>query len=97
MLKNRHLIWLGAEYFCNEGDFLWMTPDRDMADLAIEELMSMNMINGHEVFDYTVIRMPKAYPAYFGTYDRFDVIRKFVNQYENLFRIGRNGIHKYNI
>ena len=56
----------------------------------------MNMINGHEVFDYTVIRMPKAYPAYFGTYDRFDVIRKFVNQYENLFLIGRNGIHKYN-
>lgn len=54
------------------------------------------MINGHEVFDYTVIRMPKAYPAYFGTYDRFDVIRKFVNQYENLFLIGRNGIHKYN-
>jgi len=59
--------------------------------------MSMNMINGHEVFDYTVIRMPKAYPAYFGTYDRFDVIRKFVNQYENLSLIGRNGIHKYNI
>lgn len=96
MLKDRHLIWLGAEYFCNEGDFLWMKPDRDMADLAIEELMSMNMINRHEVVDYTVIRMPKAYPAYFGTYDRFDVIRKFVNQYENLFLIGRNGMHKYN-
>ena len=40
--------------------------------------------------------MPKTYPAYFGTYDDFDVVKKFTNSLENLFLIGRNGMHKYN-
>ena len=96
MLQDQRLVWLGAEYFCNEGDLLWIKSDREMADFAIEELISMNMINSNEVVDYTVVRMPKTYPAYFGTYDRFDVLKAFVNEYENLFLIGRNGMHKYN-
>ena len=46
--------------------------------------------------DATVIRMPKTYPAYFGTYDRFDEVRRFVDRYENLYLLGRNGMHRYN-
>ena len=38
----------------------------------------------------------QVYPAHFGTYERFHVIREFVNQLENLFLIGRNGMHRYN-
>ena len=44
----------------------------------------------------TVLRMEKTYPAYFGAYDRFDEIRHFVDGVENLFLIGRNGMHRYN-
>ena len=40
--------------------------------------------------------MPKTYPAYFGTYSQFHVIRDFTDKLENLFLIGRNGMHKYN-
>jgi hypothetical protein len=40
--------------------------------------------------------MPKTYPAYFGTYSDFNIIRDFTDMYENLFLIGRNGMHKYN-
>jgi hypothetical protein len=40
--------------------------------------------------------VPKTYPAYFGTYDRFDEVRDYVNGFENLFLVGRNGMHKYN-
>ena len=43
-----------------------------------------------------MVRVPKTYPAYFGTYDRFDVMRNCVDQFENLFLVGRNGMHKYN-
>ena len=43
-----------------------------------------------------MIRMPKTYPAYFGTYDHFREIRKFTDAIPNLFLIGRNGMHKYN-
>jgi len=96
MLKDQHHVWLGAEYFCNEGDLLWVKSDREMADYAIEELISMDMINRNEIIDYIVIRIPKAYPAYFGTYNRFNILKTFVNNYENLFLIGRNGMHKYN-
>lgn len=43
-----------------------------------------------------VVRMPKTYPGYFGTYDRFDDLRKYIDTFENLFLVGRNGMHKYN-
>jgi hypothetical protein len=44
-----------------------------------------------------VVRVPKTYPAYFGTYDRFDdLIRDYTDTFENLFLVGRNGMHKYN-
>jgi protoporphyrinogen oxidase len=48
------------------------------------------------VLDVCLVRVPKAYPAYFGTYERFDEIRRFTDRYENLFLIGRNGQHRYN-
>jgi hypothetical protein len=48
------------------------------------------------VLDSTVIRMPKTYPAYFGTYNRFDEVQKYLSGFENLFLVGRNGMHKYN-
>ena len=43
-----------------------------------------------------VIRVPKTYPAYFGSYDRFKVIRDYLDTFENLFLVGRNGMHRYN-
>jgi hypothetical protein len=41
-------------------------------------------------------RMPKAYPAYFGTYGEFARIRAWIDGLSNLFLIGRNGMHRYN-
>ena len=49
-----------------------------------------------EALDGTVIRMPKTYPAYFGSYDRFDELREYLDDFENLFLVGRNGMHRYN-
>ena len=48
------------------------------------------------VKDAVLIRVPKAYPAYFGTYGQFGEIRKFTDSLENLFLLGRNGQHRYN-
>ena len=48
------------------------------------------------MIDFNVVRVPKTYPAYFGTYDRFEELRKYVDQYDNLYLVGRNGMHKYN-
>lgn len=96
MVKEPGQVWLGLEYFCNEGDELWTMPDADLLSLAVSELEKINMARASDFLDGVVVRMPKTYPAYFGTYDRFDEIRSFTDQISNLFLIGRNGMHKYN-
>jgi len=96
MVADGEKVWIGLEYFCNEGDDLWKKKDHDFIQFAIDELQSIDIIDSKDVLDSTLIRMPKAYPAYFGTYSQFNVIRDFTDKIENLFLIGRNGMHKYN-
>jgi protoporphyrinogen oxidase len=96
MVANPDHIWIGMEYFCNEGDPLWKMDDAALKELAIDELASIDIIDTKDVLDSTVLRMEKAYPAYFGTYDHFDELRRYTDQFQNLFLIGRNGMHKYN-
>lgn len=96
MVRDANTVWLGLEYFCDKGDELWSMTDEAFAKFAIDELISINFIDGNDVLDSTVIRMEKTYPAYFGTYNRFEVIRNYTDSFPNLFLVGRNGMHKYN-
>lgn len=96
MVKDQKNIWIGMEYFVNEGDELWEKKDKDMMNFGIEELAKIDIIDKKDVIDGTVIHIPKTYPAYFGTYDQFPTLRKYVDKYENLFLVGRNGMHRYN-
>ncbi|MDD3753327.1 MAG: NAD(P)/FAD-dependent oxidoreductase [Methanobacterium sp.] len=96
MVKDDNNVWIGLEYFCNEGDEFWNMDDHKLTDFAVNELASIDVINKEDVIDSVIIRMSKTYPAYFGTYDRFSIIRKFTDQFENLFLVGRNGMHRYN-
>ena len=96
MVADPDKVWLGLEYFCNEGDGLWCKSDEDLLALGRAELDKISIIDRNDVEDGTVIRMEKTYPAYFGSYNRFDEVRTFVDGIENLFLIGRNGMHRYN-
>jgi len=96
LVSDSSKVWLGAEYFCYETDELWSKSDAEMGHYAIEELHTIDIIERDDVIDFTVVRVPKTYPAYFGTYGRFEELQKYVNQYDNLFLVGRNGMHKYN-
>jgi protoporphyrinogen oxidase len=96
MVADIKKVWIGLEYFCNEGDELWKKNDDEFIRFAIDELHSIDIIDKNEVVDSTIIRVPKTYPAYFGTYSQFNLIREFTDKIENLFLIGRNGMHKYN-
>ena len=84
------------EYFCNEGDEFWSMPDEDIIAQGIDEVDSINIVDRNEVIDSMVIKMPKAYPAYFGTYHQLPEIKDHLDRIENLFLVGRNGMHKYN-
>ncbi|GGK57939.1 NAD(P)/FAD-dependent oxidoreductase [Rufibacter glacialis] len=89
-------VWLGVEYFCQEEDALWHMEEEDLKQLAIDELQKLGIISADQVIDGTVVKMPKAYPAYFGSYSQFHKVQAFLDRIENLFLIGRNGMHKYN-
>ncbi len=96
MIKDRGTTWVGLEYFCNKTDQFWALPDHDIQRVAIDELEKMELARAEDVLDITVQRMEKTYPAYFGTYGEFDKIRSLTDRFDNLFLIGRNGMHKYN-
>ena len=96
MVADRGTVWLGLEYICNTGDALWSLANEAVTKLGIEELSRIGIIDPVKVVDSTVLRVPKAYPAYFGTYDRFGTLRHWLDRFENLFPLGRNGMHRYN-
>lgn len=96
LVKNPDHILLGLEYFVNEGDELWMMSENDFSKFAINELSLLGIADVDDVIDSFLVKMPKTYPAYFGTYDEFGFIRDFTDKIVNLFLIGRNGMHRYN-
>ena len=96
LVANPEKVWIGLEYFCNESDPFWKMTDEQIVRLAVEEIAHIGLLKADDVEDAHVVRVPKTYPAYFGSYDRFPTIRNYVDTFENLFLIGRNGMHKYN-
>ena len=89
-------IWIGLEYFCDEGDQIWSMSDEDLKRFGARELDQIGVLDADRVEDGVVLRVPKTYPAYFGTYGEFDIVRSYLDGFVNLFPVGRNGMHRYN-
>ena len=89
-------VWLGLEYFCDQGDDLWAMHDEQFLNFAAGELEKIGLIERKDVIGGTLVRVPGAYPAYFGAYHQFGDLRDYLDQFSNLYPIGRNGMHRYN-
>ena len=97
MVKDfQNTVWMGLEYFCNEGDEMWNMQKEDFIEFAITELVKIKIIDRDAVIDAHHVKISKAYPAYFGTYNEFDKVKNYLDTIENLYCMGRNGQHKYN-
>ena len=98
MIKDlEHTVWIGLEYFCNEGDALWNMSEEDFSKLGVEEMVRMGLIDSaDEVIDTHAESVKKAYPAYFDTYNEMDTLIDYLNTIDNLYCVGRNGQHRYN-
>ena len=94
--KPEETVWIGLEYFCNEGDEFWNMSDSECIKFATDELIHMGIIDEEDVLDAHREKVKKAYPAYFDTYENIDEVIKYVNKYDNLYCVGRNGQHRYN-
>lgn len=90
-------LWLGLEFFCRDDDGLWSMDDESIKCMAHEEMVRIGLVEADGVKDAMVLRVPKAYPGYFGAaFERFDELRAAIDAVPNLFLIGRNGMHRYN-
>ena len=92
-----HTVWIGLEYFCQEGDDFWSMGEEECVQLAISELRKIGVLDASAaVLDSCRARIRKAYPAYFDTYGQIDKVIDYLNDVDNLYCIGRNGQHRYN-
>ena len=96
LVSDPEKVWIGLEYFATEGDEMWRKPDDEFIQFAIAELDKIDVAKPESVRDSVVFHIKKAYPAYFGTYGEFNKVRNYLDPIENLFLMGRNGMHKYN-
>jgi protoporphyrinogen oxidase len=96
LVKDPDTVWIGMEYFCREGDALWRQADAELLKLGIAEMQALRLADPADHLDGVVIRMPKAYPGYYGSYASFDELRAYLDSFANLFLVGRNGMHRYN-
>lgn len=98
MVKDlENTVWIGLEYFVNEGDEYWNMTEEEFSKLAIEEMIQLGLIeDSSAVLDTHMEKVKKAYPAYFDTYDEIDTLVDFINTIPNLYCVGRNGQHRYN-
>lgn len=98
MVPDTNKTCVGMEYFCSEGDSLWEMSDADLIELASKEIVGLGLVPDTSlVEDGTVIKQKKAYPVYDGEYRKhLDVIQRYVQTFENLQTVGRNGMHRYN-
>lgn len=97
MVAKPGTVWVGLEFFCRESDALWTLSESDMKALAQKEMHEIGLVSLPHAIDAVVIKVPKAYPGYFGdAYARFGELRAELDKISNLFLIGRNGMHRYN-
>ena len=104
-------VWIGLEYFCNENDKYWNMSDEEFIKFATEELEKIVTLKTGADYNETKFqetrmniqnlyyhreKVKKAYPAYFDTYLDIDELIKYINEFDNLYCIGRNGQHRYN-
>ena len=90
-------VWLGLEFFCKESDDIWNATDSQLIELGEQEILKIGLVSINKSIDSTVLRVPKAYPGYFGAaYENFDLLKAEIDCIHNLFLVGRNGMHRYN-
>lgn len=89
-------VWIGLEYVCDEKDSIWTMSDDECIKLAINDLVKMGLIDKKDIIDSHREKVKKAYPAYFDTYYQIDKVKNYLNTFDNLFCVGRNGQHRYN-
>lgn len=97
MVPDQSKTCLGLEYFCFEGDGLWISTDDELIARGKRELEKLGLAKAEEIYEGKVVRVPKAYPVYDSNHTAaIQALRSFLATLPNLQLVGRNGMHRYN-
>ncbi len=97
MVDDKNHTALSLEYFTFVDDNFWKKTDEEILDLAKIELEKMGLARQEQILDGFILRCSTAYPVYNKNYKKhLNIVLKYLNQFENLQLMGRNGLHKYN-
>ncbi len=98
MVENpKDTIWLGLEYFCSEGEAIWNRTKKEWKEVVKAELQKIGLLSKKaHILDCHYEKVKKAYPSYVGTYHQLKILKEYLNHFDNLYCIGRNGQHRYN-
>lgn len=86
------------EFFCQYGDELWNSGDRELFELSVTWLERVGFIKKSEVSDYRIINKERyAYPVYDTGYrHNKKTILDYLDRFDNLQLISRCGSFTYN-
>ena len=89
-------VLLGLEYFCNKDSKEWNENDASWEKTALSELILLDVVGKEARSQHCfVYRAEKAYPCYWGGYEKLSALTDYYDGFKNMFLIGRNGQHYY--
>jgi protoporphyrinogen oxidase len=88
---------LCMEFWCFDTDQIWIETEKNLVDLAIEELVSTGLCNRSVIRQGHVVKIKRSYPVYNRGYrTSLETVQNHLDKISGLFLIGRYGSFKYN-
>lgn len=86
-----------VEFFCFENDEIWNMSKDELFGVALSELSEAKFFEKKDVRNYYLIKQKNVYPVYDLDYHKYlDVVKDYLDEFENLYYIGRPGRFRYN-
>ncbi len=87
---------LSLEYFAFVDDDLWNKTDGQLLELGKVELEKIGLVEKDLILDGMILREREAYPVYDKNYkESLNIVKNYLSKFNNLYLMGRNGLHKY--
>ncbi|MBI4147780.1 FAD-dependent oxidoreductase [Candidatus Woesearchaeota archaeon] len=88
--------FLVAEISGDLNDFLWNMPEKQLADVAITDLVKAGLIASTDVDGTHIVRIDRMYPVYDLEYRKnLRIVLDWLHSIENFYTIGRQGLFAY--
>ncbi|MGB9590186.1 MAG: FAD-dependent oxidoreductase, partial [Candidatus Hydrothermia bacterium] len=99
MVPDEGLTSLPVEYFVFKGDDVWNAEDSSLAERTVDFIdREFGFFGKKDVIGWEVTRVPDAYPIWdLGYREPLSIVLSWLERFENLYLIGRNGRHRYNL